>query len=176
MVKYSAFLRGINVGGNNPVKMDDLKKLFEAIEFKNIRTVLASGNVLFETKQANTLILTKKIEENLKKKFGIEISVIVRSIEELQFLSDMNPFKEINVTPQTRLYITFLPEKPKNKMKIPYESPDKNFKILRVTDKEIWSILTVTEGKTVELMDIIEKEFGKKVTTRNWNTILRLLK
>ena len=46
---YVAFLRGINVGGNMPVNMDDLKKLFEARKFKNVRTVIGSGNVLFET-------------------------------------------------------------------------------------------------------------------------------
>jgi len=176
MVKYAAFLRGINVGGNKSVKMDELKKVFEEMGYKNIKTVLASGNVLFETKQSNTNSLAKKIEENLKKIFGIQISVIVRSIDELQYLSYTNPFEKINITPQTRLYVTLLSEKSKSKIKIPYESPDGNFKILRVSGKEIFSVLNVTEGKTVELMDVIEKEFGKKVTTRNWNTIMRLLK
>lgn len=176
MPKFGAFLRGINVGGNKSVKMEELKKVFEAMGFENVRTVLASGNVLFEVKKSNARSITKKIEEMLKKKFGIEISVIVRPIDELKSLADNNPFEGIDVTPQTRLYVTFLSESPKSKMKIPYESPDKNFKILRVSDKDIWSVLTVTDGKTVEVMDIIEKEFGKRVTTRNWNTILRLLK
>lgn len=177
MIKYAALLRGINVGGNKPVKMDELKLTFESMGFKNVRTVLASGNVLFETKEQSTMILKKKVEENLKKNFGIEIIVIIRSIEELQKLSDMDPFKGINVTKQTRLYVTFLPEKSKSKMKIPYESPDKNFRILRVTDKDICSVLTLTpESNTIDLMSILEKEFGRKVTTRNWNTIMRFLK
>ncbi|MDQ3193556.1 MAG: DUF1697 domain-containing protein [Bacteroidota bacterium] len=177
MTKFIAFLRGINVGGNRSVKMEELKKTFESSGFKNVKTVLASGNVIFETKQSNTTAISKKIEDDLKMDFGIEINVMIRSIEELKSLADADPFKGIDVTPETRLYVTFTSEKFKSKLKIPYETPDKNFKILRVTDNDVCSVLTLTpENKTVELMGIIEKEFGKKVTTRNWNTILRFLK
>ena len=45
--KYAAFLRGINVGGNNIIKMEELKKVFESMGFLNVKTILASGNVLF---------------------------------------------------------------------------------------------------------------------------------
>lgn len=177
MAKFAAFLRGINVGGNKIVKMDELKKTFESMGFKNVRTVLASGNVLFEGVKTKTETLSKKLSNNLNDKFGFEIGVIVRSINDLKDLSDSNPFKEIDVTPQTRLFITFLSEKPDYSLKIPYESSDKNFKILRVTQSEIVSVLTVAPtSKTIELMNILEKEFGKKITTRNWKTVERLLK
>jgi len=177
MSKYAALLRGINVGGHKSVKMEELKITFDSMKFKNVKTVLASGNVLFEASKTATDTLSKKVAEKLKETFGFEIGVIVRTIDEIQQLSDSNPFKGIKVTPQTRLYITFLSEKSKSSLKIPYESADKNFKILRVTTSEICSVLTLTpNSKTVELMDILEKEFGKKVTTRNWNTIIRLIK
>jgi len=177
MNRYAAFLRGINVGGHKSVKMDELKKTFHYIGFKNVKTVLASGNVLFEATKAGTDTLSKKIGEKLKETFGFEIGVIVRTIEELQQLSDLNPFIGIKVTPQTRLYVTFLSEKFKSSLKIPYESLDKKFKILKVSATEICSVLTLTPtSRTVELMAILEKEYGKKVTTRNWNTIIKLIK
>ncbi|MEO6695641.1 MAG: DUF1697 domain-containing protein [Ignavibacteria bacterium] len=177
MSKYAAFLRGINVGGHKPVKMDELKKALELTGFKNVKTLLASGNILFETSKMPTYKLSKKIDEALEKKFEFKIPVIVRTLEELQELSDSDPFKGIEVTPQTRLYITFLSEEVKSNLKIPYESPEKNFKIIHVTKNEICSVLTLTpESKTVELMGVLEKEFGKNVTTRNWNTIIKLLK
>jgi uncharacterized protein (DUF1697 family) len=176
MADYAAFLRGINVGGHRPVPMDRLKGAFEGIRFKNVRTLLASGNVLFETNRKAGAGLERTIEEKLKKTFGAEIGVLVRSREELQRLSDAQPFRGIPVTPQTRLYVTFLSEKLKGTLQIPYTSPDGNFKILRVSRHEVFSVATLSpEGRTVDLMRILEKEFGRKVTTRNWQTIGRIL-
>ena len=172
---YVAFPRGINVGGVI-IKMDALKKAFEALRFKNVRTLLASGNVLFETKTTNTGILKKAIEEKLKKTFGREIGVMVRSKAEIERLTQSEPFKGINVTPQTRLYVTFLSEKTKRTLRIPYTSADGNIRILSATAKEVCSVVTLSkESGTLDLMEILEKEFGKNVTTRNWNTILKVL-
>ncbi|MDE2590247.1 MAG: DUF1697 domain-containing protein [Patescibacteria group bacterium] len=177
MIKQVAFLRGINVGGHKPVQMEELKKAFESLGFENVKTFLASGNVLFETSQANERILAKKIEEKLKKTFGHKIDVLIHTIEELQRLDKLNPFKGITITPQTRLYVTFLSEKPKNNLKIPYESVNKNFKIIRATGSEVCSVLILQpNSQTIDLMDFLEKEFGRKITTRNWNTITRILK
>ncbi len=176
MSKYAAFLRGINVGGVT-VKMDKLKKTFEAIGFTNVKTLLASGNVLFTAPSASESTLAQKIEKKLETAFGREIGVLVRKVEELQRLADADPFARIKVTLQTRLYVTFLAEKPKSSLKIPYESPDKNFKIIRATGSEVCSVLTLSpNSRTVDLMSILEKEFGRKVTTRNWNTINKILK
>jgi len=177
MIKYVAFLRGINVGGHKAVKMEELKKAFEALGFENVKTLLASGNVLFEAPHASASTLAKKIESKLETAFGHEIGVLIRKIEELQRLAEANPFAGVKVTPQTRLYVTFLSEKPKSGLKIPYESPDKSFKIIRATGSEVCSVLTLSpNSRTVDLMSILEKEFGRKVTTRNWNTIEKILK
>jgi uncharacterized protein (DUF1697 family) len=177
MTKFVALLRGINVGGNKMVKMDDLKKWFAALGFKNVKTILASGNVLFESADDDEEALAKKIAAKLKAESGHDVGIQVRSIEEIQKLADRNPFKKIKVTPETRLYITFLPEKPKSKLKIPYVSPEKDFKIIEVTNREICSVVDLNLGRgTVEAMGILEKEFGKNITTRNWNTIGKMLK
>ncbi len=177
MSKYVAFLRGINVGGHKTIKMDELKKAFEALGFASVKTLLASGNVLFAATAASESTLAKKIEKKLATAFGHEIGVLIRKIEGLQRLADADPFAGIKVTPQTRLYVTFLAEKNKSGLKIPYESPDKSFKIIRVTGSEVCSVLTLTpNSRTVDLMSVLEKEFGRKVTTRNWNTIEKILK
>jgi uncharacterized protein (DUF1697 family) len=175
-IAHAAFLRGINVGGHAAVKMDDLRKTFESLEFANVKTVLASGNVLFEIAPADTAALTMKIEQKLKKAFGWDIGVILRTFKEIQRIMDSNPFKKIPVTPQTRLYITFLSEKPGKIFPVPFESPKKDFRILGVSDTEVLSVLTLSpESQTTDLMSYIEKEFGRKITTRNWNTIVKIL-
>ena len=177
MKKFAAFLRGINVGGNKMVKMDDLKKWFAALGFKNVKTILNSGNVLFESSAENESALAKKIADKLKTELGHEVGIQIRSIEEIQELADRNPFKKIKVTPETRLYITFLADKPKSKLKIPYTSPEKDFRILEVTNREICSVVDLNLGRgTVEAMGILEKEFGKNITTRNWNTVEKIAK
>jgi uncharacterized protein (DUF1697 family) len=177
MTKFAAFLRGINVGGNKLIKMEDLKKCFASAGFKNVKTILASGNVLFESSNSDEDVLAKKIADKLKSELGHDVGIQIRSIDEIQKLADRDPFKKIKVTPETRLYVTFLPEKPKSKLKIPYASPEKDFRILEVTNREICSVVDLNLGRgTVEAMSILDKEFGKNITTRNWNTVGKILK
>ena len=60
MTKYIAFLKAINVGGHN-VKMDHLKRLFVKMDFKNVETFIASGNVIFETKSKLKIIILSSV-------------------------------------------------------------------------------------------------------------------
>ncbi len=174
---YVAFLRGINVGGHKLVSMKRLAQAFESLGFKNVRTLLASGNVLFNAPPQNRARLTSRIEVQLKKTLGHEICVILRTRDDLEALADSNPFRRIRVTPLTRLFVTFLSEKPRTRLKIPYTSPDKSFRILRLTRGALCSVLTLGPqwSKNLRQMDILEKEFGKKITTRSWSTVLRLI-
>jgi uncharacterized protein (DUF1697 family) len=170
---YVAFLRGINVGGNKKIRMASLAQAFEALGFQNVRTLLASGNVLFQARSADPRALTRRIEQRIEQTFRLEVSIILRTRREIQQLLDANPFKSIRVTPRTRLFVTFLAGKPKATLKIPYESPDKSFRILGVAGRDVCSVLTLGPqwAKNLRQMDILEKEFGQRITTRNWNTV-----
>jgi len=176
MAKYVAFLRGINVGGNKKVPMAKLKSVLEEFGFLNVRTLLASGNVIFEFKKESLPLLTKKISATLEEAFGFTIPVILRDAEEIEKIAESNPFKNIMVTKDTRLYVTFLSDDPKSKLKIPYHSTDNSFQILNIKDRAIFSVLDVSKKGTVDAIAILEKEFGKNITTRNWNTIVKILK
>jgi uncharacterized protein (DUF1697 family) len=175
MAKYVAFLRGINVGGNKKVPMAKLKSVLQEFGFQNVRTLLASGNVIFEFKKESLPSLTKKISATLDEAFGFIIPVILRNADEIEKIVESVPFKNIIVAKDTRLYVTFLSEDPKSNLKIPYYSTDKSFQILNIKDKTIFSVLDVSKTGTVDAMAILEKEFGKNITTRNWNTIVKIL-
>ena len=177
MKLHAAFLRGINVGGHKLVSMNRLAQAFESLDFKNVRTLLASGNVLFDAPPRSRAGLVRRIEARLEQTFGHEITVILRRLDELQALAALNPFRRIRVTPRTRLFVTFLSEKPRTRLKIPYTSPDKSFRILRLARGEVCSVLTLGPqwSRNLRQMDILEKEFGKKITTRSWSTVLRVL-
>ena len=172
--RYLIFLRGVNVGGVK-VLMKDLTQALTKAGFKNVKTLLASGNVALDAEKTTPTKLKTEVEAVLKKTFQRDISVVVRSSEQIQKLIASDPFKGIKVTPDTRLYISFLPEPTVSKnLKIPYQSDDGNFQILKVTDTEIISYLIITPDRgSVDLMGILEKEYSKKITTRNWNTVVK---
>jgi uncharacterized protein (DUF1697 family) len=169
-------MRGINVGGHKPVPMEKLKKALEALHFTNVRTILVSGNVLFQAPRGKTEMLERKIRAQLKKAFGSEIGVHVRTIDELVRARDSDPFKGFTSGPDVRFYVTFLSGKSRRTLTIPYEAPGGRFRIFKKTPREAFSVLTLSpESRTVDLMKVLEQKFGKEVTTRNYNTIIRVL-
>jgi uncharacterized protein (DUF1697 family) len=174
MPRVVALLRGINVGGNKKVLMADLKKAIEGLGFADVKTLLNTGNVIFEAPKMADAELIAALEGAFKKAFGFEIPTIVRPAAAIEALAKADPFKGVKVDENTRLYITFLGEKPESKT--PPKPDDPCFRILKVTDGEVVSVLQLDpKNRTPEAMAILEKTYGKKVTTRNWNTVLKLL-
>ena len=176
ILPYAAFLRGINVGGNRSIKMAELRTAFAAQGFTNVKTVLASGNVLFDTAETDAAVLCKAIEQHLKQEFGHKIFVLLRTVAELQCLVAANPFKEIAATPQMRSYITFLPDGLTGGKESTYVFPEDEFAMVRLTAREVCSAFELSPQRgTLDLMALLEREFGPTITTRTWNTVTRLL-
>ena len=173
MQQYVALLRGINVGGNKKVPMAELKKVLEKGGLKNVKTILASGNVVFES-GLKISELSSVISSVIEKAFGFPVPVLLRTHREIKDLISLNPFNGIKVTPKTRLYVTFLSGKPKDVIPSRYTSPDKSFRIISSPDKAVFSVLDLTVSNTPEAMNALEKMYGKNITTRNWNTILKI--
>lgn len=174
MARYVAFIRGINVGGNKQVNMAALKRAFEYCGFTSIETVLASGNVIFDSSEEKNSDMERVLKKKLGETLKIDVDIIVRSREELGRLTEAEPFSGIIVTPQTRLYVTFLAEAPNAAFRKPYES--KGFRIIKVSEREVCTVLTLSAEKgTVDLMDFLESRYGRRITTRNWNTIVKVL-
>ena len=105
MAKYLAFLRGINVGGNKSVPMAKAKFVMEELGFTEVRTVLASGNIIFEGRKENPSILAKKIGTRLEQVFGFTIPVIIRDAVQIEKIAESDTFKGIEVKKDTRLYV-----------------------------------------------------------------------
>lgn len=176
--QYVAFLRGINVGGNTPIKMQDLTSVFQARGFENVQTVLTSGNVVFESDLINISALTGEITDLLQKAFSQEIPVILRTMNDLVNIQTSDPFKEEVITPDTRFYITFFAEKNKTHViAVPGPLTQKGIRIIQVTGAEVFSAVDLSLGKgTPELMKLLEHTCGSDITTRNWNTIQKVIK
>lgn len=87
-MKYTALLRGINVGGNNKVEMAKLRATFEALGFKNVSTYINSGNIFFTTNSSDQSSLVAKIEKAIKKDFGLDIRVVLREFKNIEKLNN----------------------------------------------------------------------------------------
>ena len=174
--KYVAFLRGINVGGHHKVPMTDLREELEKLGFENVETLLNSGNIIFKVISNNEENLEKKISAHLEKSFGFPIPTIVRKSEMIYELLNSDPFKDVQLTKDTRLYISFVQENVQTKLKLPWISSDKSYKIIGKIGKNILSVLDISISKTPKAMEDLERYFGKNITTRNWNTIKRIEK
>jgi uncharacterized protein (DUF1697 family) len=171
MKEYVAFLRGINVGGHGAVTMEDLKKAFEAGGFKDVKTIATSGNVSFSA-AADEAVIVKKAEATLKQRLGREIPVHVRSREELRKMVQADPYKGFAIPEEAKLIITFLDASAKPVLKLPYNQDGAS--ILRIKDGVAYSAY-VPSPKGAVFMKVLERAFGKCITTRTWDMINRLV-
>lgn len=171
MQRYVAFFRGINVGGNKKVDMKRLKKLFEEMGLEDVKTMLNSGNVVFSAAGKSTTELEKALGKEFEDSFRFSAGIIVRSGEDIKSLIQSDPFRGIKILPETRLYVTFVTERSKQK---PYMSEGR-FRFLRLEDGMLCTAINLSpEAGTLDLMKAIEQRFGKNVTTRNFETIKKI--
>ncbi|WP_282081412.1 DUF1697 domain-containing protein [Aquimarina algiphila] len=176
MNQYVAFLRGINVSGYHKVPMIELREEMHKLNFKNVATILNSGNVIFDSINNDLKNLEKTISEHLEKVFGFPVPTIIRQSERIYRLLERNPFRDIVNTKDIRLYISFLRKDIQTELDFPWTNNDKSYTILEKSNKEIISILDLSIAKTPKGMEALERYFGKDITTRNWNTIKRIEK
>lgn len=171
MSKFIAFLRGVNVGGGNRVPMKELKKCFEDMGFNNVKTLLNSGNVVFEGDKKDVSNIPNKLE----KEFGFSIETLIYPFLDIEKIIQSNPFEGIEASKEIKLYLSFYTEIKKSNIKIPYLDEKKGIQILKITDKAIISVVDLKKSGTIELMKLLDQEFGKKLTTRNYNTVSKLI-
>ncbi|HNO22197.1 MAG TPA: DUF1697 domain-containing protein [Leptospiraceae bacterium] len=174
MERYILLLRGINVGGHHKLPMKDLKLELEKLGMHCIATILNSGNAVFEYKKEKIPKIEELISSHLEKVFGFPVPSIVRTQKEIQSASEEDCFDKVDLKRERHQYISFSKNKLKSEIKLPWKSKDESFEILKVNDKEIFSILYLDKGKSVKGMEELEKIFGKDLTTRNLNTVQKL--
>jgi len=174
MRTYVAFLRGINVSGHKIIKMTELAGMFEELKFKNVKTYIASGNVLFDTSEKDVSKLEAKIEKQILKTFGFDVIVFIRTKEELEKLISIDPFSKIKME-KPKFYVLFTREK-FNKLKMPFTSEKYAVEVIGAHENNFFCVARpdiVGSGGGANLF--IEKEHKIPATTRNWNTIVKIM-
>ena len=168
MPRYAAFLRGVMPMN---CKMPALKAAFEAAGFTDVKTVLGSGNVVFDARSTSEQAVEQQAEAAMADQLGRAFFTIVRPIAQLRDLLSTDPYKPFKVSPDAKRIVTFLRGRPKGKIKLPVELH--GARILAMKDGEIFSAYLPTPKGPV-FMGLIEKTFGKDQTTRTWDTVAKV--
>ena len=169
-MRYAAFLRGVMPTN---CRMAELREAFEAAAFEDVRTVLGSGNVLFEAAKASPATLERKAHAAMKKVLGREFEAFVRPLEALAAMMEDDPFARHRLPPGAKRVVTFLHAPPEEPPKLPLVRDGAHLLQLRGT--ELFSAYTPTPKGPV-FMAMIEKAVGRDQTTRTWDTLGKMLR
>jgi|SRR5579884_731386 len=170
MPRYAAVLRGVMPTN---AKMPELKRAFERAGYTDVKTVLGSGNVVFTTRSTNLVRIGEACEAAMFKQMGRTFPTIVREMDALRELVESDPFARFTLPSNAKRVVTFLREPQARQVSLPIELDGAS--ILAVRGSEVLSAYTPTPKGPV-FMALIEKTFGKDVTTRTWETIGKILR
>lgn len=152
-MKYVALIRGVGPGNPN-MHSGPLTNFFQELGFKNVTTIISSGNVVFESNETNTKNLEERIEKELPKKLNFSRAIIVRSEKQLKNLVNKNPFQGVQDEKPNYLLVTFFKD----------------------GKEELATVINQEKDKTPDFMAKLDKEHGKAISSRTWKTVHRILK
>ena len=169
-----ALLRAVNVGGRS-VAMAELRALLGELKLANPRTLLQSGNAVFEVRtKATSAALEKKLETEAERRFGMPIAFMLRSAAEWNAMIAANPFPDAAKSDPSRfVYVAFKSAPAAAAVKAlrgGYHGPE----TIRVAGRDGYFIYPEGQGKSKLTNALIERKLGVAATARNWNTVLKL--
>jgi len=176
MTTFVSLFRGINVGGHQTIRMDELKDLYVSLGFKDVVTFIQSGNVVCTSDDANVAQLPKQIEDGFTQKFGFHVKVIVRTSAEIREIIANNPFQNQPMKESKWVVVLFLATRPESialeDLQKTYVGPEE----LYLTGQEMYIYYPNGIGRSKLTLTLIEKKLKTMGTGRNWNTLLQLQK
>jgi uncharacterized protein (DUF1697 family) len=168
---WVALLRGINVGRNKRIAMSDLRDLLISVGFADVRTHLQSGNAIFSGARQKPAAIEQEISAGIRKAFGMDVAVLVRSAAELAAVVEANPFIARGVT-TNELHATFLAAPPAAAKIAAVDRDAATPDEYALGERVIY--LRLRNGVMGSRLPNWDKVLGLPTTTRNWNTTTRL--
>ena len=165
--RYVAFLRGVSPLN---AKMPELKSAFELAGFEDVRTLLTSGNIVFSASRSSEATLARKAETAMTQHLDHSFVTFVRSVDDLRRLLRTLPYAAFAAKPRSTRVVTFLREPPKLTPKLPLELP--GARILCIQGRQVFADYAA-ETRGPALMQLLQKTFGRAITTRTWQTVER---
>ena len=173
-VTHVAFLRAVNVGGRSVIKMADLKTAFEDAGCVNVRTFIASGNVLFDARSEMPAALLKRVRAACRDLLGAEPVICFRTLDEIDLILAANPFGRLVDDRSIKLYVAFLDRTPASPPKLPIVDAKELIEITTGLDRELFIVSRRKPSGMWGFPNGVAESLGVMSTTRNWNTVTKL--
>jgi len=175
MTTRVSLLRGINVGGNKKIKMAELKALYESLGFTDVKTLLQSGNVVFKGANADTDPIGQQIEASIRKQFGFESKIIMRSADEWRMVVARHPFSAEQLAEPGKILVTFLQSEPDDESLATLQATHNGPEVIHSSGQELYIFYPEGMGRSKLDNGFIERKLGCVATGRNWNTVNKIL-
>jgi uncharacterized protein (DUF1697 family) len=172
-MRYVALLRGINVGGNTMIKMEELRKAFEALGFERVVSYINSGNLAFDTRKTSETDLVKKIEAAVGRLIGKTVQVMVREQPDIERTVANNPF-DGKYQSHKEMHVLFLKSELSDEQVIWLTEATPSGEYLQVSGREIYCHLPMGVADSYLGRGQFEKKLKAAVTARNWRTVEKL--
>ena len=174
MTAFVALLRAVNVAGTGIIRMADLKGICEDIGFRNVKTLLQSGNVVFEAKGTDKTV-AKKLADAIEASHGFRPAVVVRTADEIADAMKRNPYKPEEKTNPAFLVVVFLAGPPTSGAAGRVAAIKVDGERLHLSGRELHAWYANGQGKSKVTNAVLERALGVPATARNWNTVTKLL-
>jgi len=173
--RYVALLRAVNVAGRGIVKKDALRDAFARAGGRNVRTFIASGNVLFDAAPGRLEAIVAGARRRLKPLLGAEPVVVVRSATQMAALLRRGPFAGVDAPAIVKRYIVFLAGVPARRPRLPLAQPDEELDLVHVEARDCWVVSRRKPSGMYGFPGIfVEAALGVASTARNWSTVTKL--
>jgi uncharacterized protein (DUF1697 family) len=172
MNTYIALLRGINVGGHKKILMADLRNLFENLGFKNVRTYIQSGNVVFKTNYGNGRAIESMIKDQIFSQYGFEVSILVKTHLEIITIVNKCPFSDDKKVNSYFIILHSIPDKKLIESTMQIKYPNEEF---HIKDSCVYTYYSSGYGGSKCGTNFFEKKLKVSATARNFKTLNKLI-
>jgi uncharacterized protein (DUF1697 family) len=161
---------------NPSMRNERLREVAESVGLVKVRTVISSGNLVFESDTGESAALESELEEAWRARLGFESTTIIRSGDEIEGLVVRRPFDDLDHGPANYLLVTFAKDPVEVDLELPHRPLDRDYRLVAATDREVFTVTDTTTARTPDVMVWLESQFGKEITSRTWLTVLRIAK
>ena len=174
MTGFVALLRAVNVAGHNRTSMSRLRDLLTELGFAGVRSLLQSGNLIFQSGVQTDADIEHLLETQAQKRLNLRADFVVRTAKEIKTLVAHNPFRDETERDPGQLVVMFLKSVAKAKdieeLRLASTGPE----IIRAKGRELYIVYPNGIGRSRLTNALIERKLGTRGTARNWNTVLKL--
>ena len=171
---YVALLRGINVGGHAKVAMADLRDLLSELGLANPRTLLQTGNLVFEAEGTTPAALERLLEQQAAERLALRTDFLIRTADDVARVLAGNPFPEQAQRDPSHLVVMFLRTAPAPAAVDALRAAVKGRETIHAVGTHAYLTYPDGIGRSRLTNTLVESKLGTRGTARNWNTVLKL--